>query len=188
MHLEWLIRGTGAAKPEVTLCFSVPGKPMPQARPRAFVRGAHARVFSPQAGTSKADLAKAFLEISRHEPWKPWEGPVSMQIEYRFLMPKSGWPGKDHLGRPDLDNLDKLVMDALNGVAFRDDSQIVAKFSSKSYDDTEWTIVRLDFFEPTLKRKRLKKNSCGTELLGVCSGGEAAANHRTRTAEVQTND
>lgn len=140
--------------PECILRFSVPGKPMPQARPRAFSRGGHARVYSPVAGTSKADLAKAFLEIAwgyNEADWKPWEGPVCIHIEYRFLSPKTGWKGKEHTGRPDLDNLDKLVMDGLSGIAFRDDSQIVAKFSCKSYADQESTFAQVEFYEPTAK-------------------------------------
>jgi Holliday junction resolvase RusA-like endonuclease len=38
-----------------------------------------------------------------------------------------------HIGRPDLDNLAKAVLDAANGYLWCDDSQIVALVLSKSY-------------------------------------------------------
>jgi Holliday junction resolvase RusA-like endonuclease len=41
----------------------------------------------------------------------------------------SSWPT-----RPDLDNLDKFVLDALQGLIFENDSQIVSQTISKSYD------------------------------------------------------
>jgi Holliday junction resolvase RusA-like endonuclease len=40
-----------------------------------------------------------------------------------------------HVGRPDLDNLAKAVLDAANGYLWLDDSQIVALVLSKSYSE-----------------------------------------------------
>lgn len=34
------------------------------------------------------------------------------------------WEGRADLGKPDWDNLGKLACDALNGIAFKDDSQV----------------------------------------------------------------
>lgn len=60
----------------------------------------------------------------------PWEGPVYMEIT--FLMPRPQhkiWKTRDmprypHDIKPDRDNLAKACKDALNGVAYRDDSQV----------------------------------------------------------------
>ena len=38
--------------------------------------------------------------------------------------------------RPDLDNLNKSVMDALNGIVYRDDCQVVTLNSTKVYAQT----------------------------------------------------
>lgn len=37
--------------------------------------------------------------------------------------------------KPDIDNLAKCVLDALNGIAYRDDNQVVRLESSKFYGD-----------------------------------------------------
>jgi Holliday junction resolvase RusA-like endonuclease len=38
-----------------------------------------------------------------------------------------------HTSRPDLDNLIKTVLDALNGIAYTDDKQIVRLGATKAY-------------------------------------------------------
>ncbi len=45
--------------------------------------------------------------------------------------------------RPDIDNLSKAVMDALNEVAYTDDSQIVALDAMKIYGPDEGVLVCL---------------------------------------------
>jgi Holliday junction resolvase RusA-like endonuclease len=37
---------------------------------------------------------------------------------------------------PDLDNIEKAVLDALNGVAYVDDKQIFRKYTEKSWAET----------------------------------------------------
>lgn len=55
----------------------------------------------------------------------PWSVPISVQIFY-VLNRMSG-------NTPDLDNLDKLVLDALKSVAYIDDSQICSRKSERFY-------------------------------------------------------
>ena len=69
-------------------------------------------------------------------PRPPYEGPLQVQIVVRLLKPKSKpkkclWP----TGKPDSDNYAKLILDALNGVVWRDDSQVVRLFAEKTYCD-----------------------------------------------------
>ena len=65
----------------------------------------------------------------------PVEGPLQVQITVQLLKPKSkpktrpSWP----TSKPDADNYAKLVLDALNGVLWRDDSQVVRLFVEKTY-------------------------------------------------------
>jgi len=45
--------------------------------------------------------------------------------------------------RPDLDNIVKLYMDAMNGLVFEDDSQIVSLYADKRYSTEEGVIVEI---------------------------------------------
>ena len=51
-------------------------------------------------------------------------------------------------GRPDLDNIKKLVCDAMNSVVFKDDSQIVSAYSAKRYSRNPRITVRVRSSDP----------------------------------------
>lgn len=101
----------------------------------------------------------------------PWEGPVALQVYNYFVKPQSHWPGKEFQQRPDIDNLAKQVMDALNpkGVggwgAYLDDSQVVDLTASKRYDGRGDIIsVQLLLFERVTKPLKVRgKRGSGTE-------------------------
>lgn len=60
------------------------------------------------------------------------DGPVSMQLTFRLTAPKS--VRREHpTVRPDLDKLVRAVLDALTGLAYKDDSQVVSIQASKTY-------------------------------------------------------
>lgn len=46
--------------------------------------------------------------------------------------------------KPDIDNVVKIIMDALNGAAYKDDKQVVSVFASKFYDDDPKVIVEVE--------------------------------------------
>ena len=45
--------------------------------------------------------------------------------------------------KPDWDNVGKIICDALNGIAYRDDAQIVDALVRKFYSDTPRVIVEI---------------------------------------------
>jgi len=119
--------------------FFVMGLPKPQARPRAFKRGNHAAVYSPVTEW-RNDVKYA---AAQQEPIK---GAVKVQIHYYFHRPKSDYgTGRNSdkiknsapqqmIKRPDLDNLNKAVLDALqDGGILADDSAVVQLESMKRY-------------------------------------------------------
>lgn len=58
-----------------------------------------------------------------------FEGPVGVRVCFSRQLAKSspkGRAGSPDTSRPDLDNACKLVLDALNGVAFKDDRKVVS--------------------------------------------------------------
>jgi Holliday junction resolvase RusA-like endonuclease len=99
---------------------SIPGEPVPKARPRVYGR----RAITPKRTLdAEQRIRQAFHE--RYPGSTPNEGNV--ELSACFYMNKTG--------RPDLDNLLKLVMDALNGLAYQDDSQVVRFHASKVTPD-----------------------------------------------------
>jgi Holliday junction resolvase RusA-like endonuclease len=73
------------------------------------------------------------------------EGPVVMSVHFKLLKPKSApkkkrtWPIGKLSG--DLDKLARAVGDALTGVLFVDDCQVVQWLVSKDYGDTPGAMI-----------------------------------------------
>jgi len=73
---------------------------------------------------------------------------------FQFVRPKSHYTAKGalrdaaprHVGKPDIDKLCRAVLDALTGIAYADDSQVVALDASKVYGPTASTEI---FIKPT---------------------------------------
>ena len=132
----------------------IPGEPIGQPRPRATIRGGHAAVYAHNKSHPVASF-KAAIRLA-WGPGAPCEGPVTMTIEAVFSRPKSKvWKSKEmpsypHTSKPDWDNCGKAVSDALNGLAFRDDSQVVHAVVTKrvaSGDEQPHTQIVVEDYE-----------------------------------------
>lgn len=120
--------------------FRIPGDPIPQPRPKVSTWGGHARAYVDkghpihvyrQAAALAARAAKVPLSVN---------GDVVMEIDFVFERPKSHVTKRGALSstalprpQPDADNLAKGIGDALNGVAYADDSQVVGLNVKKRY-------------------------------------------------------
>lgn len=112
------------------IAFTVDGKPKGKGRPRTSKHGG--RPFTPKA-TAAAEREIAQLARLEMRSAPLMTGTVALSIEAVFKVPKS-WSPKlkaaalsgelEYTGKPDRDNIEKLVMDALNGVAWIDDAQV----------------------------------------------------------------
>lgn len=132
----------------MAITFSVPGDPVPQPRPRVSTRGGFARAYVPAKHpvhayrASIADAARAAGAGVHGEP-------VEVVIDLVFARPKSHLRKKGlakdapKLPRVDLDNCAKAALDALNGVAWEDDSQVARLVVEKSYGTEARTTVRI---------------------------------------------
>ena len=116
--------------------FCVPGKPSPKARARTMRSGI---TFTPKpTQLAEGKVLECYLAAYRDAP--AIEGPISLSIFIQFAVPAS-WSKKKkseaffHVSRPDTDNIIKLVTDALNGVAWNDDSQVCVLYARKVYGD-----------------------------------------------------
>jgi len=126
--------------------FSIPGKPTPKARARTTKAGV---TFTPKpTQLAEGKVLECYLAAYPDAP--PYEGAVELSVMVYFSIPPS-WSKKKaaaakdapHVSRPDLDNIIKMVTDALNGVAFKDDSQISYITAMKNYGTKEGVVVRL---------------------------------------------
>ena len=116
--------------------FFVPGKVQGKARPRFSSRSG--TVYTPGKTKSyERQIAEAY-EAQRGPCFK---GAVTIVIEAVFPIPKS-WTrakkadaiaGKLPPGKPDIDNILKVVLDGLNGIAYEDDKQVVLTQCKKFY-------------------------------------------------------
>ena len=124
-----------------TLAFTITGEPKGQPRPRAFARkmgNVHVARFydSDVADAWKRAVQIVVLDASIVHKWPLTLGPVAISMCFSLPRPKSHFGAKGlkasapvhHSGKPDADNLAKLVMDQItkSGRIWRDDSQVVS--------------------------------------------------------------
>ena len=123
--------------------------------PKALKRHRHTRkgfTYDP----SKKDKQDLLLQVLKLAPKHPITTPIRIILifymprkknqfrtgKYKHIL-KKGVP-YFHSIRPDLDNLIKLVCDALNGVFYKDDSQISQLKAEKIYDEQPRTEVHIE--------------------------------------------
>jgi Holliday junction resolvase RusA-like endonuclease len=119
-----------------SLSFSVTGLPQPKGSAKAFLPKGWTRPVI----TSDNKGLKAWEQAVRYEAQRAANGlffqdePVGLAVYFHLPRPKS-LPKKvhAHTKRPDLDKLTRAVGDALTGVVWHDDSQLVQIEAMKGY-------------------------------------------------------
>ena len=121
--------------------FWVKGQPVGKGRPR-FTKSGH--TYTPQKTKDyEHKLAAAASDAMQNLGLEPWSGKCKVGVLAQFEIPTS-WPKKRreaavryevHPGRPDIDNLVKIALDAINGVVFEDDAQVYMVQAMKRYGD-----------------------------------------------------
>lgn len=138
--------------------FHVPGKPQGKARARTFV--------NKQTGKSMSmtpDKTVLYENLIKDQYLNHCNGlylergiPVTLRIVARFLPPKSVskkrtidmLDGRElPLKKPDVDNIVKVVADALNGVAYHDDTQIALVVAKKAYSPVEGLDITVEKYD-----------------------------------------
>lgn len=120
--------------------FVVPGQPVGKGRPRASSRGGFVRMYT-DAKTLSYEQVIAKQARYAMGPLEVLATPISMRIVSLYSIPVSWSKRKQQLalngelipGKPDLDNVAKAVLDALNGVVYQDDKQVIRLVIEKSY-------------------------------------------------------
>ena len=127
--------------------FFVPGAPVGKGRPRAARRGAGVVMFTPgktadyEALVAATAAAALSCDALAHQLL---DGPLEAVLEMRFPVPVSWSKAKRaralagaewHTSKPDADNVAKAILDACNGVVFRDDAQVVMLIATKAFSE-----------------------------------------------------
>ncbi|HHD2969850.1 RusA family crossover junction endodeoxyribonuclease [Clostridium perfringens] len=117
----------------------VTGKIRGKARPR-ICRG-HA--FTPK---DTVEYEKLVRECYKQQDGRYLEGPIKALIIAYYKIPKSYSKKRVQAIReglakptkkPDADNIAKIILDSLNGVAFKDDAQVISLSIEKVYTEDE---------------------------------------------------
>ena len=136
-----------------TLSFEIPGTPVGQGRPRFTTINGHAKAYDPEKSQNyKAYVRMIATQAMQAIDFKMIEGACSIVIMAFFEVPKSKskkfklaalnnkeWPTK----KPDVDNIAKAIQDALNGLVYKDDSNIVYMSVSKYYNTNPKVLVKV---------------------------------------------
>jgi Holliday junction resolvase RusA-like endonuclease len=127
--------------------FAVAGQPVPQPRPRVSTAGGFARAFVPRQHPVHA-YREAIAASARAAGLTTTGEVLNVVIDAVFERPKSHMrkagvkPDAPKLPRPDVDNIAKAVLDALQDV-MGDDSLVGRLVVEKSYGPEARTTVRI---------------------------------------------
>lgn len=131
------------------LTFEVPGDPRGKGRPR-FTKTGHTYTDSDTKAYEQKIIAYYKKSFGGYR-W-PDEAFISVKVTAHYQIPKSATKaavaamqaGKLFPSRkPDIDNVLKIVLDALNGVAYKDDSRVVCVEAEKVYSFTPKLVIEL---------------------------------------------
>lgn len=138
--------------------FRVPGTPIAKKRPRFVRKGNYVGTYNAQE-TEEGRFVLSIMDQVRTKGYGealPLPPGTSVFLSCCFHMPLPKSAPKSvrkalemeetvwHTKKPDLDNLLKFVKDCLNGVAWKDDSQVTGIEAFKSYGEEPMTEIMIE--------------------------------------------
>jgi len=131
------------------ITLEVKGKPIAKARPRFARCGKFVRTYDPQ----ETEESRFLFEVQKQWARPPMEDPLKVRCSFEMPIPKSTSKKKTwamikdeikHTKKPDISNLIKFIEDCLNGVVWKDDSQIIYLAGGKFYSEEAKTIIMIE--------------------------------------------
>jgi Holliday junction resolvase RusA-like endonuclease len=126
------------------IMFIVYGEPVGKGRPRFAKRGNFVSTYTPQKTKTYEDEIRMMASAAMGSS-EPLDTPVTVAIYIRVGIPASysKQKRKDALAgtikptkKPDLDNIAKAFLDAMNEIVYLDDKQVVGLHVTKVYAET----------------------------------------------------
>ncbi len=130
--------------------FEVIGDIKGKARPR--VNTYTCKAYTPTNTKDYEELVKQYFKI-KYPRYLPLEGRIAVKIVAQFKIPKTATKKDKELiaegklsptKKPDIDNIEKIILDALNKMAFNDDNQITKIEVEKVYGEVEKAIIIIE--------------------------------------------
>lgn len=118
---------------------TIPGEAKGKGRPRMSTKTG--RAYTPKDTILYENWVKGCYQSQNG---KFLEGQIGARIDAYLSIPKSTSHKKREemsgghikpMKKPDLDNIAKIILDSLNGIAYKDDSQVVQLIVEKFYSD-----------------------------------------------------
>lgn len=133
--------------------FEIEGKPVGKGRPRFKRMGNFVQTYTPAA---TADYEKMVRLRFQNAGGQITEKPVKIEIA-AFFAPSKSTRKRDKTEmlanrilpakKPDCDNIAKIILDALNQIAYKDDSQVVELSVKKKYASEAKVSVHIEEME-----------------------------------------
>lgn len=134
--------------------FSIPGPPKGKGRPKFSRQGNFVKTYTPEETANYENLVK--LMYDKYCKNKMLEGAIRAELIGFFPIPSSTSKKRAKMmeegkirytKKIDCDNLAKIVLDALNNIAYKDDSQVCELIVVKKYGTEPKVTVRLTEME-----------------------------------------
>lgn len=132
-----------------TIEYTVPMRAIGKARPRFTRWGC---TYTPEKTKKAEEKVAEFATVVMQGLNRLETEAVAVSLDFAFAPPKS-WSKKKRreaietkaprVGKPDLDNLEKLVCDAMNKIVYRDDGQITESHKYKFFAETDYIKIRV---------------------------------------------
>lgn len=136
-----------------TVAFTIPGRVSGKGRPKFARRGNFVTAYTPEKTRSMEALVRDFGAQAMHGT-ALMTGPLRLDIR-AFLHHPESWSKKRKAatkfvtGKPDADNICKLLGDSLNGIVWKDDAQIsillfVRQYTTDGPEQVKITVEALE--------------------------------------------
>lgn len=133
-----------------SITFIILGQPKGKQRPKVTVQGSYAHAYTPKETANYENYVRVMYQINKDRVFL--EGAIKAEITAYFPIPKSTSKKNRALmlagivkytKKVDCDNLAKIVLDSLNGIAYKDDAQVYELFVKKLYGEKPRVVVTL---------------------------------------------
>lgn len=133
--------------------FVIEGTPKGKGRPRFSRHNGYVKTYTPLETLDYEQQVRIAYQFAEGKYYA--ECPLKMSVVAFFEPPKSVSKKKKQMmldglilptKKPDVDNIIKVILDGLNGIAFHDDVQVVELTVNKKYSERPRTEICIDTY------------------------------------------